>query len=786
MEAEKLSVAWTPQPGPQWEFCRCPVFEVFYGGARGGGKTDAVLGEFSIHADKYKRDAIGLMIRRSRAELVETIERSRAIYLPIGAKFNETDKMWRFPNGARLRFAYLERDVDAESYQGHSYTRLYCEEIGNFPNDKPILKLMATLRSGAGVPVGFRATGNPGGPGQGWVRARYIDPAPLGWKIIPDERTGLERIYIPSRVADNKYLDGGYVQRLRASGSDSLVRAWLDGDWSAIQDAFFTEWSNTKHVIPPFDVPSDWLRFRSMDWGSASPFSVGWWAVAGDDFTYRQSGAGLGSPDADAYIPRGALVRYREWYGAEDKNKLKGLKLTAEEVADGIIKRTQPGEKIAYNVLPPDMLSQSGGPSLAERMLRHCGEGIFGPIRKADNTRVPQKGAMGGWDQMRARLRGINGVPGLYVFSTCTDFIRTVPYLQHDPDKPEDLQTESEDHVADECFVAGTLVETVGGPVPIEKLADGGLVHSWGGPAEFEKPRLTKRDAEVVRVTFENGRQVVCTPNHLFLTSMGWQQAVDLTDEMGYVTSCDQSLSQKPSKSSPESGFTAAAPISSSAVAGFIAKCGSFITAQYLRASTFITLITTALTTSLKTSFSYLPPITLAVSMGGSAVLAAWRPYTKPTTLPASGMGAKRAGVGTPSTTRNTFAPSWLSGCLRFVRNAVAATWSLPRTLIMGDFAVRTARLVRCVSVERLSERRDVYCLTVPDIECFAIEGGFIVHNCRYAVLSRPYIPAPHKDAPPSTEQVFWGEGGLIRSNPNFSVMDWVKRKERLRKLEDL
>jgi hypothetical protein len=451
--AEKLSVAWTPQPGPQWEFCRCPVFEVFYGGARGGGKTDAVLGEFSIHADKYKRDAIGLMIRRSRAELVETIERSRAIYLPIGAKFNETDKMWRFPNGARLRFAYLERDVDAESYQGHSYTRLYCEEIGNFPNDKPILKLMATLRSGAGVPVGFRATGNPGGPGQGWVRSRYIDPAPLGWKIIPDDRTGLERIYIPSRVADNKYLDGGYVQRLRASGSDTLVRAWLDGDWSAIQDAFFTEWSNTKHVIPPFDVPADWLRFRSMDWGSASPFSVGWWAVVGDDYYLPAERDLVARADGGIHLPRGALVRYREWYGAEDKNKLKGLKLTAEEVADGIIKRTG-GEKIAYNVLPPDMLSQSGGPSLAERMLRHCGEGIFGPIRKADNTRVPQKGAMGGWDQMRARLRGINGVPGLYVFSTCTDFIRTVPYLQHDPDKPEDLQTESEDHVADECRYA--------------------------------------------------------------------------------------------------------------------------------------------------------------------------------------------------------------------------------------------------------------------------------------------------------------------------------------------
>jgi hypothetical protein len=148
------------------------------------------------------------MIRRTRTELIETIERSRQIYGPLGWSFNDTLKMWRSPRGGRLRFAYLERDADAEAYQGHSYTRLYVEEIGNFQNPAPVLKLMATLRSAAGVPVGFRATGNPGGPGQGWVKARYIDPAPSGWKVIQDDYTGLERVFIPSKVTDNKYLGG--------------------------------------------------------------------------------------------------------------------------------------------------------------------------------------------------------------------------------------------------------------------------------------------------------------------------------------------------------------------------------------------------------------------------------------------------------------------------------------------------------------------------------------------------------------------------------------------------
>lgn len=425
-------VIWEAQTGPQSALISCPVFEVFFGGARGGGKTDGVLGDFLEHADAYGEHAIGLMIRRQRTELIETIERSRAIYRPLGWVYHEQEKMWRAPNGARLRFAYLERDSDAEAYQGHSYTRLYFEEIGNFPSDKPILKLMATLRSGAGVPVGFRATGNPGGPGHQWVRARYIDPAPLGFKVIKDSLSGLERVYIPSRVGDNQYLGESYVQQLKASGSKELVKAWLEGDWSVIEGAFFDCWETEKHVIRPFEIPDDWLRFRSSDWGSAAPFSVGWWSVAGDSFEHEQG-----------IIPRGALVRYREWYGKSAPNV--GLKLTAEEVAQGILERTPKGEKITYGVLDPAAFAVDGGPSIAERMGKlgvHFG--------RADNKRIAKMGALGGWDQMRSRMKGDGVRPMIYTFSTCADSIRTIPALQHDQDRPEDLDTDGEDHAADE------------------------------------------------------------------------------------------------------------------------------------------------------------------------------------------------------------------------------------------------------------------------------------------------------------------------------------------------
>ena len=432
--AQAPLIVWRPQPGPQTALLACPVFEVFFGGARGGGKTDGVLGEWAVHADRYGKDAIGLMVRRTRVELAETFERARVLFTPLGATFTTVPMRCVMPGGGRLTFAYLERDADAESYQGHSYTRVYVEEAGNFPSPAPILKLFATLRSGAGVPCRIRLTGNPGGPGHQWVRARYIDPAPLGWHVMTDDASGLERVYIPSRVGDNRHLGEDYVARLRAAGSPELVRAWLEGDWSVIAGAFFPEFSLDRHVIAPRPLPEHWARFRSMDWGSARPFSVGWWAIS--DGTM---------PD----IPRGALVRYREWYGAAGPNV--GLRLTAEEVADGIKAREARDLSGGHmlGVADPAMFAEDGGPSIAERMQRR---GVI--WRPADNKRVPKHGALGGWDQVRGRLRGDGEKPALLMFSTCTDAIRTLPALQHDGARPEDLDTEGEDHAADEIRYA--------------------------------------------------------------------------------------------------------------------------------------------------------------------------------------------------------------------------------------------------------------------------------------------------------------------------------------------
>lgn len=398
---------WRPQSGPQKALVDCPLAEVFFGGARGGGKTDGVLGKWALKERLYGKDFNAVMFRRTTVSSEDAIERSKQIYRPLGGVFNEGKRVWRMPNGGRIAFAYLDNVEDAQEYQGRNLTDAWIEEAGQYPVPEPIDRLFAVLRSASGVPVQMVLTGNPGGAGQHWIAQRYrLSPFPKRPMTITRGLPGgisHRMAVIPSRISDNKLLlkaDPGYVARLQLVGSAELVRAWLEGDWSAVEGAFFNEWSEARHVVPPFSVPEAWLKFRSADWGSAKPFSVGWWAVSSDN--HPVTGTGI-------VIPRGALVRYREWYGASRPDV--GLKMTAEEVARGILTR-ETGEDIAYGVLDPACFSSDGGPSIAERM---ADIGIH--FDRADNARVSRRGALGGWDLMRARLKGDgDGRPMLYVW----------------------------------------------------------------------------------------------------------------------------------------------------------------------------------------------------------------------------------------------------------------------------------------------------------------------------------------------------------------------------------
>lgn len=235
---------WSPQPGPQTELLRCPVEDVMFGGARGGGKSDALLGDWLRHRATANGHARGMLIRKTMPQLEELIARSRELFPALGGSWSAGKKTWRFQGGDTLKMRWLEREADADNYQGHQYTWIGVDEAGTWEDPGAIDKLRATLRSPHGIPCVMRLTANPGGLGHQWLKERYIAPAEP-FRRHYDASKRVWRVFIPSRVQDNKALldqDPGYIDRLKSSGPPWLVRAWLEGDWEASAgDTFFAE-----------------------------------------------------------------------------------------------------------------------------------------------------------------------------------------------------------------------------------------------------------------------------------------------------------------------------------------------------------------------------------------------------------------------------------------------------------------------------------------------------------------------------------------------------------------
>ena len=211
-----------------------------FGGTRGGGKTDGVLGKWVIKEQRYGKHFNGKMFRRTTVSAEDAIERSKEIYEPLGAKFNNQKLIWRLPNGGRVSFGYLENSKDAENEQGKNLTDVWIEEVGQYAMPDPIDKLFGAMRSAHGVPIQMIQTGNPGGAGQFWIAEAYeLIPFPLVPKLVTREVNGVTQkiAVIPSRIQDNKILltsDPGYIERLHFVGSAALVKAWLEGDWGAV------------------------------------------------------------------------------------------------------------------------------------------------------------------------------------------------------------------------------------------------------------------------------------------------------------------------------------------------------------------------------------------------------------------------------------------------------------------------------------------------------------------------------------------------------------------------
>lgn len=435
-----MNVIWTPQE-KQALFQSRNEYEALYGGAAGGGKSDALLTEAlrQVNIGHYR----ALILRKTYPQLSELIDRSRELYTAAfpGARFNETKHVWLFESGAKIYFGAMQHTKDRINYQGKRYDFIAFDELTHFSWDEYSYMFSRNRPSGAGTRVYIRSTTNPGGIGHGWVKERFITAAPPLTPIVSKMNVATpegklktvtrDRIFVPSTVFDNKRLlenDPGYIANLSMLPHKER-QALLYGDWDSFSGQVFTEWKNDPshyrdriftHVISPFEIPKEWRIYRGFDFGYSKPYAVEWLAADHD----------------------GRVYAIAELYGCTDSPDT-GIKDTPAEIARKIreLESTHPnlkGRKIR-GIADPAISKAETGQSIADMMAR---EGVFFDF--GDNERLPGK------MQFHYRLAfDTDGIPMMYVFSTCRHFIRTVPNLIYDESNVEDINTKSEDHIYD-------------------------------------------------------------------------------------------------------------------------------------------------------------------------------------------------------------------------------------------------------------------------------------------------------------------------------------------------
>src|SRR3990167_1112722 len=280
-----LPAEWHPYP-KQEEALKRAEYEILYGGARGGGKTDTglvwLIGE-SFEPDKplllhprYR----ALVIRKNAEDLSDWIDRAYRFFSGFGVDIAYKPAVLRFPSSAVIRCGHLKDEQSYTKYMGQEFPRILVEELTQIPQEKRYLQLIASCRSTVlEIKPQIFATTNPGGLGHGWVKKRFIDPAPPSTPF-KDKVSGRTRIYIPATVDDNPTLmtaDPDYIKTLDAlkETDEELWKAWRLGSWDTFAGQFFKEFRRDRHVIKPFEVTKtqDNVIVGGMDWGRTAPFA---------------------------------------------------------------------------------------------------------------------------------------------------------------------------------------------------------------------------------------------------------------------------------------------------------------------------------------------------------------------------------------------------------------------------------------------------------------------------------------------------------------------------------
>lgn len=453
----QIVLDYDPQPR-QALLHETPAKQIFYGGAAGGGKSHSLRWD-AITFCLQNPGLQAYLFRRTLGELYDSqIQRIQREVPPELGEYKRNDGIFAFKNGSNIHMCYCEREKDVTRYQSSEMHWLGIDEAGHM-TEFQITYLRGRVRLGSFNPpqkhllprICFAS--NPGGPGHSFLKKTFIDPGPPETFFYdetmknpknPEDRGWLS-IFIPARMRDNKFLDENYAGQFAAL-SPELERALTEGDWDAVVGAALHNLSRDRHRLRPFTPPRHWTKFMSMDWGTARPFSIGWYCVS--------DGAILSAkpPWPEVYVPSGAVIRYKEWYGWTGKTN-QGLKWPARKVAQGILEKED--GVMDYRIADTGMWAQHDGPSAAES---------FMDVDPRLVLRKSKKDRKANYEEILSRLAGNDkymedGIeevePMFYVTANCVNWWRTVPILTLDENDPDKGPAEKlENHCYDETVYA--------------------------------------------------------------------------------------------------------------------------------------------------------------------------------------------------------------------------------------------------------------------------------------------------------------------------------------------
>jgi len=420
-----LKRGYVPLPW-QWEFhaaaraCDIPggPTEVGAGGARGPGKSHGIFAQISLDDCLRVPNLKALFLRKTAVSAKESFDDLIEKVIANEISFERAGNVLKFQNKSRIIMGGFNNEDDIDKYVGIEYDVIVIEELNQLTKEK-YEKLLGSLRtSKTNWRPRIYSSFNPGGIGHSFVKSHFVMPFRSG-----DQK---KTRFVPATYKANPHLNPEYIDYLEGLGGD-LGKAWRSGDFDLFAGQYFTEWKYETHVCKPFAIPTSWRRFRAGDYGFNAPASVGWYAID----------------------PNGNLYRYKELYGGG---------MSYSKLADEVEALTNSDEEIDYEVFDPAFWAKKGerddglsGAEVYSMRIKELTKKMPKMVR-GDNSRVVGWGVVREFIKPQIQQEKLSA--RLQVFSTCTKFIETFPELQHDKRNPEDVDSDGEDHAADELRYA--------------------------------------------------------------------------------------------------------------------------------------------------------------------------------------------------------------------------------------------------------------------------------------------------------------------------------------------